>query len=110
MNALILAGSRPGAADPVAEYAGVAHKALIVLGGETLLARVAAAVRAAGATRVAVSADHPAVLAEAAPIHHGNTARARRPAAARRISAAARSGSISPGMRNWLCAVIGVRT
>lgn len=66
MNALILAGSRPGATDPVAAYAGVAHKALIVLGGETLLARVAAAVRAAGATRVAVSADHPAVLAEAA--------------------------------------------
>lgn len=66
VNALILAGSRPGAPDLVATYAGVAHKALIVLGGETLLARVAAAVRAAGATRVAVSADDPAVLAEAA--------------------------------------------
>jgi hypothetical protein len=44
----------------------VAHKALIVLAGETLLARVAAALRAAGIARVAVSADHPAVLAEAA--------------------------------------------
>ena len=66
MNALILAGSRPGGADPVAAYAGVAHKALIALNGETLLARVAAAVRAGGAARVAVSADDPAVLAEAA--------------------------------------------
>jgi len=66
VNALILAGSRPGAADPVAAYAGVAHKALIVLAGRTLLARVAAAVSAGGATRIAVSADHPAVVAEAA--------------------------------------------
>lgn len=66
MNALILAGSRPGAPDPVAAYAGVPHKALIVLGGETLLARVAAAVCAGGATRVLVSANDPAVLAEAA--------------------------------------------
>lgn len=66
MNALILAGSRPGAPDPVAAYAGVPHKALITLGGETLLARVAAAVRAGGATRVLVSANGPAVLAEAA--------------------------------------------
>lgn len=66
MNALILAGSRPGAPNPVAAYAGVAHKALAELAGRTLLARVAAAVQAGGATRVAVSADHPAVLAEAA--------------------------------------------
>lgn len=66
MNALILAGSRPGAIDPVAAHAGVAHKALVVLDGETLLARVTAAVRGAGMKRVAVSADHPAVLDEAA--------------------------------------------
>ena len=32
-NALILAGSR-GGVDPVAAYAGVSHKALIVLDGE----------------------------------------------------------------------------
>ena len=59
MNALILAGSRPGAPDPLAAYAGVAHKALIALEGETLLARVAAAVRVGGAARVAVSANDP---------------------------------------------------
>jgi len=63
--ALILAGSRPGTPDPVAAYAGVPHKAMIVLDGMTLLARVAAALRGAGAGRIAVSADHPAVLIEA---------------------------------------------
>lgn len=67
-SALILAGSRPGAVDPVAAYAGVAHKALIVLDGETLLARVAGALRDAGAATIAVSADHPAVLAKAAQL------------------------------------------
>ena len=65
MRALILAGSRPGAPDPVAAYAGVPHKALIVLDGETLLARVVRALRKAG-VEPAVSANHPAVLAEAA--------------------------------------------
>ncbi|MFS0773838.1 nucleotidyltransferase family protein [Sphingomonas sp. 1P08PE] len=63
--ALILAGSRPGARDPVADYAGVPHKALIELAGATLLARVAMALRGAGIDRIAVSADHPAVIAEA---------------------------------------------
>lgn len=64
-SALILAGSRAGAPDPVATYAGVAHKALILLDGQTLLARVAAAVRTAGAARIAVSASDPAVMVEA---------------------------------------------
>jgi len=63
--ALILAGSRAGVVDPVATYAGVPHKAMILLQGTTLLARVAAALRGAGAGRIAVSADHPAVLIEA---------------------------------------------
>lgn len=61
--ALILAGSRPGAPDPVAIGEGIAHKALALVAGETLLARVAAAL--AGAERIAVSASHPAVIAEA---------------------------------------------
>ena len=64
MKALILAGSR-GGVDPVAAYAGVSHKALIALAGETLLARVARAVHAAGCAEVAVSASDPAVEAEA---------------------------------------------
>lgn len=59
--ALILAGSRPGAPDAVAAAEGVAHKALATVGGETLLARVAAALPG----RVAVSAGDPAVIVEA---------------------------------------------
>ena len=54
MKALILAGSRPGT-DPLAAQAGVDHKALIRVGGDTLLGRVAAAVRGAGIDAVAVS-------------------------------------------------------
>ncbi|MBE7216891.1 MAG: nucleotidyltransferase family protein [Caulobacteraceae bacterium] len=68
LSALVLAGSRPGAPDPVAASEGVAHKALARLGGETLLARVVAAVRAAGAERVIVSASDPAVRAAAAAL------------------------------------------
>ena len=64
-SALVLAGSR-GGADPVAEYAGVSHKALIPLQGQTLLARVVAALRAAGAGRIAVISSHPDVRAEIA--------------------------------------------
>src|SRR5262245_40608169 len=63
--ALILAGSRPGAPEPVAAYAGVAHKALIVLDGRTLLSRVAGTLRDAGAARIAVVSSHPDVRAEA---------------------------------------------
>jgi GTP:adenosylcobinamide-phosphate guanylyltransferase len=63
-GALILAGSR-GGVDPVAGYAGVTHKALILLDGKTLLARVAQALRDAGATRIAVSVSDDAVRAEA---------------------------------------------
>ena len=63
-NALVLAGSR-SAHDPVAVYAHAPHKALIELQGQTLLARVVGALRAAGAGRIAVVAGHPAVVAEA---------------------------------------------
>lgn len=58
---LILAGSRPGAPDPVAAADGVAHKALATVAGETLLARVAGALSGT----VALSANDPAVIAEA---------------------------------------------
>jgi GTP:adenosylcobinamide-phosphate guanylyltransferase len=62
-SAVILAGSRPGRPDPVALAEGVAHKALANVGGEPILARVIAAVRAAGITRIAVAANDPAVVA-----------------------------------------------
>lgn len=63
-QALVLAGSR-GGPDPLADAAGVSHKALIRLEGRTMLARVVDAVREAGASRVAVSANHPDVRREA---------------------------------------------
>jgi len=63
-HALVLAGSR-GGTDPVAAYAGVSDKALIRIADATMLARVVGALRAAGATRIAVSANAPAVRAEA---------------------------------------------
>lgn len=64
VKALILAGSR-GGVDPVADYAGVAHKALVELAGETLLARVAGALREAGCDPIAVSANEAPVVGEA---------------------------------------------
>ena len=67
-SALVLAGSRAGE-DPVAAYGDAAHKALIRLQGQTLLARVITALKEAGAARVAVVADHPEVRAEA--VSHG---------------------------------------
>nr|WP_238560096.1 nucleotidyltransferase family protein [Sphingomonas sp. Mn802worker] len=63
-SALVLAGSR-GGPDPVATYAGVAEKALIALGKATMLARVLAALKVAGVGQAVVSANAPAVLAEA---------------------------------------------
>ena len=63
-SALILAGSR-GGVDPVAAYAGVSHKALIELDGQPLLARVAQALREAGATQIAVSVSDDSVRAAA---------------------------------------------
>jgi GTP:adenosylcobinamide-phosphate guanylyltransferase len=61
-TALVLAGSR-GGADPVADYAGVAHKGLIVLGGRTLLTRVLDALVGAGASRIGVISSEPPLRA-----------------------------------------------
>jgi CTP:molybdopterin cytidylyltransferase MocA len=62
-SALVLAGSRPGAPDSVAVAEAVPHKALVEVGGVPMLARVVAALREAGITRIAVSADNPHVVA-----------------------------------------------
>lgn len=66
--AVVLAGSR-GGTDPLADYSGVSDKALIELNGETMLARVLGALRAAGVVNAIVAANAPAVAAEAA--RHG---------------------------------------
>lgn len=63
--ALVLAGSR-GAPDPVALAEGVSHKALVMAGGRPLLERVVTALKGAGVTRIAVSADDANVIALAA--------------------------------------------
>ena len=60
--ALILAGSRPGRADPVATAEGVAHKALVEVEGQPILARVIAALQDAGVERIAVAANDSAVV------------------------------------------------
>lgn len=62
-SALVLAGSRPGVSDPVALAENVAHKALVDVGGQAMLSRVVDALRQAGVEQVAVSADHPEVIA-----------------------------------------------
>ncbi len=64
-TALVLAGSR-GGVDPVAAYAGVPHKGLIVLGGRTLLERVITALAEAGAQRIVISTSEPAIIAAVA--------------------------------------------
>ena len=66
-TALVLAGSRDEP-DALCAYAGVSHKALIELAGQTLLARVVAALQAAGATRVGVCTSHPEVASAAGPL------------------------------------------
>jgi GTP:adenosylcobinamide-phosphate guanylyltransferase len=59
--ALVLAGARPGALDPVATAEGVPHKALVGIAGQPMLEHVVAALRAAGIGRIAVSASEPHV-------------------------------------------------
>jgi GTP:adenosylcobinamide-phosphate guanylyltransferase len=61
--ALVLAGSRPGAPDSVALAEHVAHKALVDVAGQPMLARVVIALRQAGVETIAVSADQPEVVA-----------------------------------------------
>lgn len=56
-SALILAGSRPGAPDPVAVSEGVSHKSLVEIAGKPMLAHVVSALRGAGIARIAVSAN-----------------------------------------------------
>lgn len=62
-TALVLAGTRPGG-DPLAQYAGVSHKALIQVGGEPMLLRVLRALAASAAVaRIVVAIDRADVLA-----------------------------------------------
>lgn len=62
LTAVVLAGTRPGG-DPLAQAAGVSHKALISIGGVAMLQRVLATLAAVPAvTRIVVVIDRPGVL------------------------------------------------
>lgn len=61
-TALVLAGTRKGG-DPLAEFAGVTHKALIPIGGVPMLERVVDALKASGRIdRIVVSIDRPRLI------------------------------------------------
>lgn len=55
--AVVLAGSRPGAPDSVAQAEGVAHKSLAQIAGKAMLSHVVAALREAGIEKIAVSGN-----------------------------------------------------
>ncbi|MGI4778701.1 MAG: nucleotidyltransferase family protein [Janthinobacterium lividum] len=62
-TALVLAGTRPGG-DPLAAHAGVTHKALIEIGGSTMIEHVVAALAASPAVgRIVIAIDRPELLA-----------------------------------------------
>ena len=64
MRALVLAGDR-GGVDPVVIGEGVPSKALVDVGGQTMLARVVAALKGAGIDEIYVSASCDAVVRHA---------------------------------------------
>lgn len=62
--ALVLAGTRPGG-DALAEHAGVSHKALIDIGGATMIERVVAALSdAPEVARIVIAIDRPELLTD----------------------------------------------
>ena len=63
LGALVLAGSRPGG-DPLAAYAGVSHKALIEVGGRTMIERVVGALAAVPeVSRITILIERPELIA-----------------------------------------------
>lgn len=61
---LVMAGTRPGG-DPLADAAGVSHKALIPIGGVAMLDRVLKALRDSGRIdRILVSIDRPEIVTD----------------------------------------------
>ncbi len=64
LTALVLAGTRANG-DPLAAYAGVSHKALIEVGGRTMIERVVSALAAVPeVARIVVAIEQPELLAE----------------------------------------------
>lgn len=62
LTALVLAGSRAGG-DPLADHAGVSHKALIDIGGTTMIERVVAALADSPSVgRIVICIERPEIL------------------------------------------------
>lgn len=62
LGALVLAGSRPGG-DPLSAHAGVSHKALIDVGGRTMIERVVAALAATPeVAHIVIAIERPEIL------------------------------------------------
>ena len=62
LTALVLAGTRSGG-DPLAAHAGVSHKALIDVGGRTMIERVVTALAAVPqVTRIVIAIERPELL------------------------------------------------
>ncbi|MCE2573977.1 nucleotidyltransferase family protein [Komagataeibacter sp. FNDCR2] len=63
LNVLILAGSRPGRADPMAQAAGLSHKAALPVCGIPMISRVIKALQAVKTIgRIAICIEKPEVL------------------------------------------------
>ncbi|NHO32903.1 NTP transferase domain-containing protein [Acetobacter fallax] len=63
LTALVLAGSRAGAADPMAVAAGLSHKALIPIAGKPMIRHVIDSLRATpGIARIVVCIETPEIL------------------------------------------------
>ncbi|MBB2202975.1 NTP transferase domain-containing protein [Gluconacetobacter tumulisoli] len=63
LNVLILAGTRAGTRDPMAQAAGVSHKAILPVAGRPMIARVVDALSAVPRIgRIAVSIEDPDIL------------------------------------------------
>ncbi|GBR05484.1 nucleotidyltransferase family protein [Acetobacter oeni] len=68
LTALILAGSRAGATDPMAVTAGLSHKALIPIAGKPMIAHVIDSLRATpGVGRIVVCIETPDTIADVLP-------------------------------------------
>jgi GTP:adenosylcobinamide-phosphate guanylyltransferase len=89
ITALVLAGSRAGAADPMAMAAGVSHKAVMPVGGVPMLQRVLATLRASpGIGRVVVMIEEPDRSLAGLPLDPGVALRPAAPSPSRSVAAA----------------------
>jgi GTP:adenosylcobinamide-phosphate guanylyltransferase len=89
ITALVLAGSRAGAADPMAVAAGVSHKALLPVAGVPMLLRVLGALRASpGIGRIVVMIEEPERSLAGCPGLEGILLRPAAPSPSRSVAAA----------------------